>query len=162
YADAADVFWHDWVLNYNLDQQLLLATKMGESGRHVGFNWFDGRSPITFPKLWAEASSVLERYGFLALGLIVVALAGRLFGQDSWRWWKNRQRVLKAQRGEAEASDATLLYQRMLSILKRRGIEKPTWLTPFEFAGVLQEPAISVMVDDLTEAYNELRFGGNA
>jgi len=69
--------------------------------------------------------------------------------------------VLKVQRGEGQASDATLLYQRMLAVLTRRGIEKPAWLTPFEFARVLQEPELARLVEDLTEAYNEVRFGGN-
>jgi hypothetical protein len=64
------------------------------------------------------------------------------------------------QRGEVEASDATMLYHRMLKVLHRRGIEKPAWVTPFEFASVLQEPALAQVVMDLTAAYNELRFGG--
>ena len=58
--------------------------------------------------------------------------------------------MLNVQRGEAEASDATLLYQRMLKVLKRRGIEKPAWLTPCEFARVLQEPELALLVEDLT------------
>jgi protein-glutamine gamma-glutamyltransferase len=161
YADAAEVFWHDWVLNYNLDRQLLLATRMGESGRHVGVNWFDGRG-FSVARLWTAISDALTKYGFLLLGVLVLALTGRLFGRDGWRWWKTRQRVLKLQRGEAEASDATLLYQRMLKLLKRRGIEKPAWLTPFEFSHVVEEPELSLLVEDLTVAYNELRFGGNA
>jgi hypothetical protein len=70
--------------------------------------------------------------------------------------------MLKVQRGSAQASDATLLYQRMLKALRRRGIEKPAWLTPCEFARVVQEPELSLLVEDLTSAYNELRFGGNA
>ena len=38
YVDAAEVFWQDWVLNYNLDRQLQLATRMGgkEPGRAPG------------------------------------------------------------------------------------------------------------------------------
>jgi hypothetical protein len=70
--------------------------------------------------------------------------------------------VLKVQRGEAEASDATLLYQRMLKVLKRRGFEKPAWLTPCEFAQVITEHEVAALVADLTSAYNELRFGGRA
>ena len=35
-------------------------------------------------------------------------------------------------------------------------------MTPFEFARVLQEPAVSKLVVELTVAYNELRFGGKA
>ena len=73
-----------------------------------------------------------------------------------------RRRLLKVQRGEGQASDATLLYQRMLKALRRRGIEKPAWLTPCEFARVLQEPELSLLVEDFTSAYNELRFGGNS
>jgi protein-glutamine gamma-glutamyltransferase len=161
YADAAEVFWNDWVLNYNLDRQLQLATRMGETSRHVGLRWFDGR-PLSISKLWAAVVSFGKRYGVALFGLVILAIAGRLFGRDSWRWWKTRQRVLRVQRGEADASDATLLYQRMLKVLTRRGIEKPAWLTPFEFARVLQEPELSLLIGDLTEAYNELRFGGKA
>ncbi len=43
YADAAEVFWNDWVLNYDLDRQLQLASRMGETSRHVGSRWFEGR-----------------------------------------------------------------------------------------------------------------------
>jgi hypothetical protein len=35
-------------------------------------------------------------------------------------------------------------------------------LTPLEFARVLQDPDLSLLVEDLTEAYNQLRFGGNS
>jgi len=159
YADAAEVFWQDWVLNYNLDRQLQLATRMSESSRHVGLRSFDGIGPF-LTQIWAGALAFGKQYGFLLLGLAVLGLVLRQFGPDGWRWWSARRRVLRAQRGEAEASDATLLYQRMLAVLHRRGIEKPVWLTPQEFAQALREPEISGVVGDLTAAYNELRFGG--
>jgi transglutaminase-like putative cysteine protease len=160
YADAAEVFWQDWVLNYNLDRQLQLATRMGESSRHVGVNWFDGVGPF-FSRLWTATLEFVKLHGMLLLGIVALGLLVRQFGSDGWRWWNTRRRVLKVQRGEGEASDATLLYQRMLRVLHRRGIEKPAWLTPFEFARVLQEPELALLVEDLTAAYNELRFGGN-
>jgi hypothetical protein len=149
------------VLNYDLDHQLQLASKMGRSGRQAGSNWFDGLG-MSFGRWWKELLRFGGRYGFILLGAAMLAVMGRLFGRDSWRWWTTRRRVQKVQRGEAQASDATLLYRRMLKLLRRRGIEKPVWLTPSEFARVLQEPEVSVLVEDLTEAYNELRFGGNA
>ncbi len=161
YADAAEMFWQDWVLNYNLDRQLQLATKMGESSRHVGMNWFDGVGPA-FTRARDASLDFAKRYGLVLLGIAALALLIQQFGRDGWRWWNTRQRVLKVQRGEAEASDATLLYERMLRVLRRRGIEKPAWLTPFEFARVLQEPELSLLVEDLTAAYNELRFGRNS
>lgn len=161
YTDAAEVFWQDWVLNYNLDRQLQLANRMGESSRHVGLHSFDGLGPMV-DRWWTAVVESGKRYGVALLGLAFIALVAKQFGRDGLRWWNTRQRVLKVQRGEAEASDATLLYQRMLQVLHRRGIEKPAWLTPFEFARVLQEPEVAALVEDLTQAYNELRFGGNA
>jgi protein-glutamine gamma-glutamyltransferase len=154
YADAVDVFWQDWVLNYNLDRQLQLASRVGESGRHMGLNWTEN------PRVWAVR--IASALGFVMLGVIAFLLKTKFLGRGGWRWWTARQRMLKVQRGSAEASDATLLYQRMLRALRRRGIEKPAWLTPCEFARVVQEPELSLLVEDFTSAYNELRFGGNA
>jgi protein-glutamine gamma-glutamyltransferase len=161
YTDAAEVFWQDWVVNYNLDRQLQLATKMGQSSRHVGLNWFD-RLGLAGPRWWSTLSDFAKRYGVLFSSVAVLALLTVLFGKDGWNWWNTRRRVLRVQRGEAEASDATLLYHRMLKVLKRRGIEKPAWLTPCEFAQVVKEPEVALLVDDLTSAYNQLRFGGHA
>jgi protein-glutamine gamma-glutamyltransferase len=157
YADAVDVFWQDWVLNYNLERQLQLASRVGESGRHIGFNWNDG------PRWWsARYWQGLRNVGLVLAGFIALAFLGTLLKRDGWLWWTTRQRMLRAQRGEGQASDATLLYQRMLKALHRRGIEKPAWLTPCEFARVLPEPELALLVEDFTSAYNELRFGGNA
>lgn len=160
YADAIDVFWQDWVLNYNLERQLQLASRVGESGRNMRLNWTGG------PRFWSGHGwsglrGFARQYGYVLLGLLALAFLGQFLGRDGWRWWATRQRMLKVQRGEGHPSDATLLYQRMLKALRRRGIEKPAWLTPCEFARVLQEPELSLLVEDFTSAYNELRFGGN-
>jgi transglutaminase-like putative cysteine protease len=161
YADAAGVFWQDWVVNYNLDRQLQLATKMGQSSRHAGMSGLDGLG-LAMLRSWSAFSDFAKRYGLWLSSVAVLGLLAGLFGKDGWRWWSARRRVLKVQRGEAEASDATLLYQRMLKVLKRRGVEKPVWLTPCEFARVIEEPEVAVLVEDLTSAYNQLRFGGRA
>ena len=42
YLDAAETFWQEWVLNYNLERQLLLALKMQESTRTASVTWLDG------------------------------------------------------------------------------------------------------------------------
>ncbi|HUA22153.1 MAG TPA: transglutaminase domain-containing protein, partial [Bryobacteraceae bacterium] len=160
YADAADVFWQDWVLNYNLDRQLLLASRVGESSRRFGWNWAD-TPRLSLAAYWRASRTFLQRYGYLLLGVVLLALAGKLFGREGWSWFSARRQTLRVQRGEAVASDATLLYQRMLKNLKRRGVEKPAWLTPCEFARVVQRPELAVLLEDFTSAYNELRFGGN-
>ena len=48
----------------------------------------------------------------------------------------------------------------MLDVLARRGIQKPPWLTPAEFARVVPGAEANAMVEDLTGFYNQLRFGG--
>ena len=59
-------------------------------------------------------------------------------------------------------ADATLLYQRMLHILKRRGYQKPPWFTPVEFAASLPRTRLGDSVGEFTATYNALRFGGHA
>jgi hypothetical protein len=161
YLDAADTFWQDWVLNYNLDRQALLASRVGESGERLRLNWFDDVG-IGFAKWKRRLAGFAEAYGALVIAIAVASIIVWRFGRDFRSWFAARRRVSEASRGAARASDATLLYARMLKTLKRRGIEKPAWLTPLEFARVIPEPEISALVQDFTDAYNDLRFGCNA
>jgi hypothetical protein len=69
--------------------------------------------------------------------------------------------VREAQRGSARPSDATLLYDRMLDALRRRGFEKPAWTTPAEFARQLPLSETAALVGDFTSAYHDLRYGGD-
>ena len=71
-----------------------------------------------------------------------------------------RRRVQRVRRGQASRGDATLLYERMLAILKRRGYQKPAWFTPAEFAASLADSPLAGGVREFTAAYNALRFGG--
>src|ERR1022692_125560 len=92
YADAAEVFWQDWVLNYNLDRQLQLASRVGESSRHVGMNWFDGVGPA-LNRAYHRTSNFVLRYGAVLFGIAIAAILLQLFGRDWWRWWKSRQQA---------------------------------------------------------------------
>ena len=66
----------------------------------------------------------------------------------------------RARRGQASVADATLLYERMLQIVKRHGYQKPAWFTPAEFATSLDASPLGTPVREFTIAYNALRFGG--
>ena len=92
--------------------------------------------------------------------LAALALLLALYAPEMGRWWRSRRGVIRAQRGEGQSSDATLLYRRMLNVLEKRGFQKPPWLTPSEFARVLPPTELSPLVEDLTSAYVEFRFGG--
>jgi hypothetical protein len=48
----------------------------------------------------------------------------------------------------------------MLRILERRGIEKPAWVTANEFVGLIADPELVPIVEDVTLLYHDLRFGG--
>jgi transglutaminase-like putative cysteine protease len=159
YADAAEVFWQDWVLNYDLDRQLILASRMEQSSRTFSLEGLD-RFRNSLMTWKADSVNRVRAHGApFAVGLIT-AVVLFLLRRPVLQWWRARQRVQKLRRGEVGASDATLLYLRMLAILRRRGVEKPAWLTPSEFVRVLPGET-ALLVEDLTAAYNDLRFGGD-
>jgi len=158
YLDAAETFWQDWVLNYDLDHQLLLATRVQDSSAR-GSSWTEG---ITFSvdRIKRTVIDFLKHYGApLAAGLIVVAVV-IIYGPALRKAWTHRRRLRRVQRGQVDASDATILYTRMLRFLERRGLEKPAWITPSEFARGLPASEMAPLVEDLTDAYQQLRYGG--
>ena len=133
----------------------MLAARMDESARQFRFQWLHG----AFAKLTGAAQSGAGYLPWIA-ALIGLAIAGMLLGPAIGRWSSGRLRVRRLVRGKGRASDATLLYTRMLRALERKGIQKPPWLTPAEFVRLLPPSEISPLVEDLTGAYNEFRFGG--
>jgi hypothetical protein len=89
------------------------------------------------------------------------AAAGVWLAPKLWKAWRVRLGVRRLRRGQANVADATLLYGRMLKLLRKRGYDKPAWFTPIEFARSL--PAeMAALVLPFTSAYNALRFGGEA
>jgi protein-glutamine gamma-glutamyltransferase len=153
--DAANQFWQDWVLRYDLQRQVVLAMRMQQSGRQMRFDLIPDVGPW-----WEQNGAAARRAAAILVTLAAIAILLVFNGPTLARWWRKRRGVIRARRGEGEASDATLLYQRMLELLQKRGFQKPPWLTPSEFARVLPASETAVLVDDLTAAYNEFRFGG--
>ncbi len=160
WTDAAETFWQDWVLRYDLGRQLLLADRLQNSSRRFGMRWLDGWSNTAAQWKSHLRDWFVDRGAMLAI-LILIAVSAVLGGPRAWRALRMLHRVRRVRDGRASASDATLLYARMLDILRRRGFQKPAWFTPREFAASL--PAETAMlVDQFTAAYNDLRFGGKA
>jgi transglutaminase-like putative cysteine protease len=154
-ADAVGQFWQDWVLSYDIERQLLLASRIEQSGRRMRFDWLE-RAGRRLENAAKGSTTLLVWLGVLVVVTIVLALYGDSLRSGIGRW----QRLRRVQRGEAQASDATLLYERMLDALERRGFRKPPWITPVEFVGMLPPSPMSRIVEGLTSAYNECRFGG--
>jgi transglutaminase-like putative cysteine protease len=160
YLDAADTFWQEWVLHYNLDRQLILAAQMEDSSRTLGSRWLD-RARAAAAQWKAAVTAWAGRYGVAALIAALLAGAAWWSFPRLWTWWKTLARVRQVQRGAARTSDATLLYARMLALLRRRGFERPAWITPAEFARLLPASETATLVARFTTAYNDLRFGGD-
>ncbi len=155
FFDAAEQFWNDWVLSYDLERQSTLASRALQTSRGAKSQWMENAA-----RWFSLAARSTAGYAPAAAALMFAAIIAVLLGPGASRWLRGAIRVRRLKRGEGEASDATLLYQRMLALLERRGIQKPPWLTPSEFARVLPATELSPVVDDLTSAYVEFRFGG--
>jgi protein-glutamine gamma-glutamyltransferase len=159
YADAADTFWQQWVLAYDPSLQVTLAERMERSGRSFGLRWVE-RIGLKIVAWKDGAAAWFRHYGAWLVGGIGGLLVAAWFAPRTWRALHVLRRVRLARRGQARVDDATLLYGRMLELLARRGYQKPGWFTPHEFAASLPRTELGMLVDQFTEAYNELRFGG--
>jgi hypothetical protein len=161
YLDAARAFWSRWVVNFDPTRQGTLADHLDEAARVAGIRWFD--SLWDTGNTWQRrAAAWLRRWGpWLAAGILFAA-GLRRFGARAIRALHLGLRVARARRDPATARDATLLYERMLAIVERRGYRKPPWFTPDEFAASLPPGALAATVAEFTVAYNALRFGRRA
>lgn len=158
--DAMEVFWSDWIISYDLERQIVLAARMQRTSRGAGSHWLD---KLASGASWFQ-EDFLRRLKKQAIPLAVIVITSILagyFGPRLWREARGRWRMQRIRSSTASAHDATVLYERMLALLRKRGIEKPVWLTPGEFAGIISDPGVASLVVEFTEAYLELRYGGN-
>jgi transglutaminase-like putative cysteine protease len=159
YLDAAETFWQQWVVGYDPNHQGTLADRVEQMARRLGMGWFDSLSGAE--SQWVtEAKSWTRRFG---LGTLLGLLAAYWIWSSGPRWWRAlrvNRRVERVRRGQANVADATLLYDRMLQVLRRQGYQKPVWFTPVEFARSLPATQLGHTVEEFTGVYNALRFGG--
>ena len=161
YLDAAQTFWQDWVVSYDLRRQGTLSYRMEKGARLLGIRWSDSIAGLG--AAWpSQGVQWLRQAG---LGAVILAAAIALV----WvllpplvRLARFRSGVRRVRRGQGGVSDATLLYQRMLQLLQRRGYQKPAWFTPAEFAASLPPSGLGTAVGEFTRTYNRWRFGGQA
>jgi transglutaminase-like putative cysteine protease len=158
YLDAAETFWQEWVVTYDLTRQGSLAGRIEQGAHQVGARW--GRSLASLRALWTEYVILGgKRFGAWLLGVPTGLLLFWVLARKLLQIVSLRQRVERVRRGQASVADATLLYQRMLQLLKRRGYQKPPWFTPSEFAASLPATELGRTVGEFTATYNALRFG---
>jgi hypothetical protein len=148
YLDAAETFWQEWVVNYDLGRQISLAGKLEERTRRIQMAW----QWVDFEAWKAEA----KKYGAGVVGILVLGVALFVLRRSLPGVGFRR----RAGAGAVSAVEATILYERMLRSLKRRGFQKPPWFTPGEFAMTLPDSELANCVAEFTQGYQALRFGG--
>jgi hypothetical protein len=156
YLDAADHAWQEWVVSYNIEQQVAMAARFEAALRSL-----NSRSTSPGANWTAKALTWANRWGAWVLGVVSLAGLGIFFGPRLWRELRQTSQVRRIQRSGGTVRDASVLYERMLDRLARRGFQKPGWFTPNEFVRHL--PAEERRrVAEFTEIYNGIRFGGDA
>ncbi len=159
--EAADLFWQDWVLQYDLERQFKLAnqleqTRFGTRTRSA-MGFFESiQETAAAAALWLKANFVI------LAGLGVIGMLGWVVGPRVGRRWRERRQRSRLAAGRADANDATLLYRQLLETLEQNQIRKPSWFTPMEFAEKLPASELSARVAEFTRAYNRLRYGNDA
>jgi hypothetical protein len=160
YLDAAETFWQEWVVTYDITRQGSLAYHMELGARSLGIRWFD--AVLALRAGWdSYVTAPFQRFRGRIVAALAMAALIWLLGPPAVRLLHVRRRVERIRRGQASVADATLLYQRMLHVLKRRGYQKPAWFTPAEFAASLGATQFGAAVAEFTTTYNALRFGGH-
>jgi transglutaminase-like putative cysteine protease len=154
-SDAASQVLNDWVMNYDQGHQAALLARAQDVRQRFRMPDFDELAAGL-----KDAGHAGGRYLPTIGGGIAIIVLWLLFGPAALKWWKQRVHARKVERGVSEPSDATILYQQMLELLAKRGIQKPPWFTPLEFARVVRAPQMATLVEEATAAYNELRYGG--
>jgi transglutaminase-like putative cysteine protease len=158
WLDAAETFWQEWVLSYDVDRQLTLAFRAGESTRRMKADWL--RQP------WARAGETWQAVEHAPARLWgALMAAATLFGLLWWSWprlrrWRavavERERL---KRGQGDAHAASLAYRAMLARLRRRGYTKKPGETAGEFARALPRGPLAARVEEFTACYEALRYG---
>lgn len=156
FLDAADTFWQAWVVNYDLGRQIVLAQRLEEHTRGAHWNFTPD-----FRAWRTKAGASLSRYGTVLFALAAAFALLIWTGPVVLRSLQTWRHARKIRSGRLSPSDATVLYQRMLNVMKRRGYQKPPWFTPAEFAATLPASDVASVVEEFTNGYQALRFGGD-
>ena len=160
YFDALETFWQDWVLSYDMEQQVGLAIKVDQARRGIHLDWLrDWGDKLKAGGRWVASGD--GRFSAVLAFLLLVAITGRFWVPRLAWWWHTKLQRNRFGKGKAKSRDATVVYVRMLDYLRRKGYEKPAWVTPNEFAGMLQGTAYAAPVVELTALYYQVRYGAD-
>jgi hypothetical protein len=178
YMDAMEVFWLDYVVTLDRDEQASLMVEIQHrlldlKNKALAYykaakTWLQKKVNSLFDtKSWTTADFVKfgGGVGFLAIMLFAFSLAVAYWrrrdvkptGYNPW-WYRTFilpiLRRIKQRKRDHRAS-AVLFYEQMLAISARAGLKKQPEQTPMEFALASGYPQIR----EITTVYHRVRFG---
>jgi len=164
YLDALNLFWSEWIVNYDFSHQVRLARQVEQTSRNFQQEFRDRTDELRHQGVRAAylVEAWLMSHKLFMLLLMVLILAALMAGEKGgslaeirffWVWKFGRRELALSPR------QATMTYQRLLKTLRKKGYRKPAALTPWEFAQSLLGTRLGSGVCEFTRLYNLLRFG---
>jgi hypothetical protein len=164
YAEALELFWIQYVVAYDKQEQRSLATSirsnLGVYRQTAGQTFAELR--VGFAAWWQQFNSGMGGMRgasgvnvplLVALTLLLGLLM--LFVARARHW--NLPRLLKSRQGERKNYSSVVFYERMIKALEARGMLRAPHETPLEFAAATGMPEAIL----LTRSYNRVRFGAH-
>jgi len=163
YLDAFDLWWSEWVINYDFSHRIQLAGNLKRRTRswtlqaHLYLRQL--RRNITRELQQAETSILTSRYLPPALFLVLLALLVFFRGRQLRDWLTLNWQLRRRGRAGLVGREATLSYRRFLKLLARKGFHKRPGETPLEFSAILSTQPLGPVVAEFTSLYQEARYG---
>jgi protein-glutamine gamma-glutamyltransferase len=164
YLDWAELTWNEWVISYDFGHQLVVAQTLQRTTRDVSEGmraWLEKRQQAArdFMKAWQFQHSALRFLLPLALVFFLAALKLNLLPTFLRRLALFFQ-IRKKQTSVSSPQLASRLYQELLRVLRKRGIERRETQTAMEFSTAVSEPSLAPALHEFTQIYAQARFGG--
>ena len=163
YAEALEMFWIQYVVDYDKQEQQQLATRFRDRVgdiRRGGFRLIEG-TLATLSGWWRGAPTLggavvtrTSRAHAAAFALLTISAGLALVLVARRRGFRFRVAVMR-RRGSSDSRSPVLFYERMMRALAARGLRRAPDQTPLEFAGTIDAPEALLV----TRAYNQARFG---
>jgi len=146
YAEALELLWFQYVVGYDKQEQRSLATSL----HNQVFDYTRTLSNVmaTLQK-YLTGNVITGALAVLALALLVVFV---VFGKRILRWTRTGRVRSEV---EGRTYSRVQFYERLVSLLEQRGLERDKHLTPLEFANSLNSSEAML----ITRAYNRVRYG---
>lgn len=164
YYDAINLFWNEWIINYDFAHQMQLARQLDSDTRN--FQQSYRRRMDDFRRALIREAERLEGWlmahkALVLLFMLAIMAALMLEGKTltveeiKFLWaWKFRQGEMAL--GPREAA---FTYHRFMKIMAKKGFRKPASQTPREFSKSFAGTSLSWPVGEFTRLYNAFRYG---